>query len=57
MDIPGTAVEQPRYGVLLTQIAWQTLLTLVLLGTFFTSCWAEGVGVGGPLSTGDIRLD
>ena len=24
------------------QIAWQTLLTLVLLGTFFASSWAEG---------------
>lgn len=57
MEIPLTAVEPPRYGVLLTQIAWQILLTIVLLGTFFTSSWAEGTGAGNPLAPGDIRFD
>ena len=57
MDIPLTAVEPPRYGVLLTRIAWQILLTLVLLGTFSTSSWAEGAGAGNSLVPGDIRFD
>ena len=54
MDIPLTAVERPRYGVLLIQIGWQILLALVLWGTFFASSWAEGGGAGNPLSMGKV---
>jgi hypothetical protein len=49
MDIHLTAGERSRCGVLLTQIGWQILLTLVLWGTFLASSWAEEAGAGNPL--------